>query len=76
MNKWLLTAGLIGTATQALAVADTTAPTVSASVKSGTYTVAQSVKLAIKDNVDLKPNLYYTIDGRPRFAKLSIDDSE
>ena len=63
MNKWLLTAGLIGTATQALAVADTTAPTVSASVKSGTYTVAQSVKLAIKDNVDLKPNLYYTIDG-------------
>lgn len=63
MNKWLLTAGLLGTATQAFAVADTTAPSVTSTVKPGTYTVAQSVKLAILDNVDKKPNLYYTTDG-------------
>ncbi|MGL4204706.1 MAG: chitobiase/beta-hexosaminidase C-terminal domain-containing protein, partial [Aeromonadaceae bacterium] len=63
MNKWLLTAGLIGTASQAIAAVDTVAPTVSRSPAPGTYSVAQSVKLAIKDNADAKPNLYYTTDG-------------
>lgn len=63
MNKWLLTAGLIGTASQAIAAVDTVAPTVSRTPAPGTYSVAQSVKLAIKDNTDAKPNLYYTTDG-------------
>ena len=62
MNKWLLTAGLLGMAGQALA-ADTSAPVVSAGVPSGTYTSAQKFKLTIKDNVDPAPVFYFTKDG-------------
>ncbi|MBP8172432.1 MAG: chitobiase/beta-hexosaminidase C-terminal domain-containing protein, partial [Aeromonadaceae bacterium] len=62
MNKWLLTAGLLGMAGQALA-ADTVAPVVTAGVPSGTYTSAQKFKLTIKDSVDPAPVFYFTKDG-------------
>ena len=62
MNKWLLTAGLIGITGQALA-ADTVAPKVTASVAPGTYTSAQTFTLSATDNVDSAPKIYYTKDG-------------
>ena len=62
MNKWLLTLGLVGTAGQALA-ADTSAPTVTASVTPGSFTSAQKFTLSIKDNSDTAPKIYFTRDG-------------
>ena len=62
MNKWLLTAGLIGISGQAFA-ADTVAPKVTASVAPGTYTSAQTFTLSVTDNVDTAPKIYYTKDG-------------
>ena len=62
MNKWLLTAGLIGITGQAFA-ADTVAPKVTASVAPGTYTSAQTFTLSVTDNVDTAPKIYYTKDG-------------
>ncbi len=63
MNKWLLTAGVLGMTSQAFAAADTVAPTVTASVAPGTYTSAQKFTLSVKDNVDTAPRVYYTKDG-------------
>ncbi len=62
MNKWLLTAGLIGSAGQALA-ADTVAPVVTPSVASGAYSSAQKFTLSVKDSVDTAPKVYFTKDG-------------
>lgn len=46
---------------------DTQAPVVTPSPAAGTYDKTQSVSLAIKDNVDPAPKLYYTTDGsRPQ----------
>ena len=63
MNKWLVTLGLVGSASQLMAATDTTAPVVTASVASGTYTSAQKVSLTVKDNIDTAPKIYYTKDG-------------
>ena len=76
MNKWLLTMGLVGAAGQVFAAADTTSPTVTASPKSGTYSIAQSIKLAIKDNVDAAPVVYYTTDGTLPNKKSAIYKSQ
>ena len=62
MNKWLLTAGLIGSAGHALA-ADTVAPVVTPSVAPGAYSSAQKFTLSVKDSVDTAPKVYYTKDG-------------
>ncbi len=42
---------------------DVVPPTVTASPASGSYTTSQSITLAVADNVDKAPKLYYTIDG-------------
>ncbi len=57
-----LTAAILGTMSQAWA-ADTTAPTITASTPSGSYTTAQKVVLTVKDNSDTAPKIYYTRDG-------------
>lgn len=57
-----LTAAILGTMSQAWA-ADTTAPTITASTSSGSYTTAQKVLLTVKDNSDTAPKIYYTRDG-------------
>ena len=76
MNKWLLTMGLVGAAGQVFAAVDATPPTVTASPKSGTYSIAQSIKLAIKDNVDAAPVVYYTTDGTLPNKKSAIYKSQ
>ena len=62
-NKWLLIAGLMGSTGQVLAAADTVAPVVTPSVSVGSYTSAQKFTLAVADNVDNSPKVYYTRDG-------------
>lgn len=62
MNKWLLTAGVLGMTSQAFA-ADTTAPVVSASTAPGAYTSAQKFTLSVKDDTDTAARIYYTRDG-------------
>ena len=62
MNKWLLSAGILGMSSQAFA-ADTVAPTVSASTTPGTYTSAQKFTLSVTDNTDSAAKIYYTRDG-------------
>ena len=62
MNKWLLTAGVLGMTSQAFA-ADTTAPVVSASTAPGAYTSAQKFTLSVKDDTDTTARIYYTRDG-------------
>ena len=57
-----LTAAILGTMSQAWA-ADTTAPTITVSTPSGSYTQAQKVTLTVKDSVDSAPRIYYTRDG-------------
>ena len=57
-----LTAAILGTMSQAWA-ADTTAPTITASTSSGSYTTAKKVVLTVKDNSDTAPKIYYTRDG-------------
>lgn len=42
---------------------DAQAPAVTASPDAGAYTTAQTVKLAVTDNKDTAPFLYYTTDG-------------
>lgn len=50
-------------ASAAMAAADTTAPVVRASLKTGSYNGEQSITLSVKDNKDKAPALYYTTDG-------------
>lgn len=42
---------------------DLTAPTVTASLTSGTYTTYQNVTLTASDNFDSNPSIYYTLNG-------------
>ena len=58
----VLTAAMLGTLGQAWA-ADTTAPTVTASVPSGEYTSVQKIQLTVKDTSDTAPKVYYTTNG-------------
>jgi len=54
----------MGVASVALAArADTTAPVVTSSLKSGSYNSEQTITLSVRDNRDKSPTLYYTTDG-------------
>ena len=54
----------MGVASVALAArADTTAPVVTSSLKSGSYNSEQTITLSVRDNKDKSPTLYYTTDG-------------
>ena len=50
---------------------DATAPEVNPSVEAGNYKIAQNITLAISDNRDSNPKLYYTIDGTEVKAEMS-----
>ncbi|MDN3638597.1 alpha-amylase family glycosyl hydrolase [Simiduia curdlanivorans] len=48
---------------QAVAGADTLAPTVTANPSAGSYAASQAISLSVADNQDLAPAVYYTLDG-------------